>query len=114
MSDITISFPPMAVSRCSKASVLRFKEGTLGANGAGKSTLMKFILGMVHIRSGSIAFQGTGTGGRDRAHGHLFVPEAEEFIELSVEKNLEIGTFFRKPYRDKELLDMRCSPACTV
>ena len=41
--------------------------------------------------------------------GISLVPEGRKiFIELSVEKNLEIGTFFRKrpPERDKELLDM--------
>lgn len=85
----------------------------LGANGAGKSTLMKSILGMVHIDSGSIQFQGQELVGR-KSHeivpmGISLVPEGRKiFIELSVEKNLEIGTFFRKrsPERDKELLDM--------
>ena len=41
--------------------------------------------------------------------GISLVPEGRKiFIELSVEKNLEIGTFFRKrsPERDKQLLDM--------
>lgn len=85
----------------------------LGANGAGKSTLMKSILGMVHIDGGSIQFQGQELVGK-KSHeivpmGISLVPEGRKiFIELSVEKNLEIGTFFRKrsPERDKELLDM--------
>ena len=85
----------------------------LGANGAGKSTLMKSILGMVHIDSGSIQFKGQELVGK-KSHeivpmGISLVPEGRKiFIELSVEKNLEIGTFFRKraPERDKELLDL--------
>ena len=74
----------------------------LGANGAGKSTLMKSILGkgqeLVGKKSHEIVPMGIS-----------LVPEGRKiFIELSVEKNLEIGTFFRKrtPERDKELLDM--------
>ena len=77
----------------------------LGANGAGKSTLMKSILGMVHIDEGSILYKGH----EIVPMGISLVPEGRKiFIELSVEKNLEIGTFFRKrtPERDKELLDM--------
>ena len=78
-----------------------------------KSTLMKSILGMVHIDEGSILYKGQELVGK-KSHeivpmGISLVPEGRKiFIELSVEKNLEIGTFFRKrpPERDKELLDM--------
>ncbi len=85
----------------------------LGSNGAGKSTLMKSILGMVHIGSGSILYQGNELVGLPShkivPQGISLVPEGRKiFVELSVEKNLEIGTFFRtRPKsRDKELLDM--------
>ena len=85
----------------------------LGANGAGKSTLMKSILGMVHVESGSIQFKGQELIGK-KSHeivpmGISLVPEGRKiFVDVSVEKNLEIGTFFRKreASRDKELLDM--------
>ena len=85
----------------------------LGANGAGKSTLMKSILGMVTIEQGSIQYQGRELVGK-KSHeivpmGISLVPEGRKiFVEVSVEKNLEIGTFFRKreKSRDKELLDM--------
>ena len=74
---------------------------------------MKSILGMVHIDEGSILYKGQELVGK-KSHeivpmGISLVPEGRKiFIELSVEKNLEIGTFFRKrpPERDKELLDM--------
>ncbi|MCI8743214.1 MAG: ABC transporter ATP-binding protein [Lachnospiraceae bacterium] len=85
----------------------------LGANGAGKSTLMKSILGMVTIEGGSIRFKGQELVGK-KSHeivpmGISLVPEGRKiFVDLTVEKNLEIGTFFRKRERsrDRELLDM--------
>ena len=85
----------------------------LGANGAGKSTLMKSILGMVTIEGGSVQFKGQELVGK-KSHeivpmGISLVPEGRKiFVDVTVEKNLEIGTFFRKREmaRDKELLDM--------
>lgn len=85
----------------------------LGSNGAGKSTLMKSILGMVHIDSGSILYQGKELVGLPSHKivpmGISLVPEGRKiFVNVSVEQNLEIGTFFRKrpKSRDKELQDM--------
>ena len=85
----------------------------LGANGAGKSTLMKSILGMVKIESGSIKFKDQELVGK-KIHeivpmGISLVLEGRKiFIDVSVEENLNIGTFFRKrpAARDKELRDM--------
>lgn len=85
----------------------------LGANGAGKSTLMKSILGMVKIEGGSIKFKDQELVGK-KSHeivpmGISLVPEGRKiFIDVSVEENLNIGTFFRKrpAARDKELRDM--------
>ena len=85
----------------------------LGANGAGKSTLMKSILGMVTIEGGSVQFKGQELVGK-KSHeivpmGISLVPEGRKiFVDVTVEKNLEIGTFFRRreKARDKELLDM--------
>lgn len=85
----------------------------LGANGAGKSTFMKSILGMVNIESGSIRYKGQEIVGK-KSHeivpmGISLVPEGRKiFVDVTVEKNLEIGTFFRKrpASRDKKLLDM--------
>lgn len=85
----------------------------LGSNGAGKSTLMKSILGMVHIDNGSIEYQGQNIVGMPSHKivpmGISLVPEGRKiFVDVSVENNLEIGTYFRKreKSRDKELLDM--------
>lgn len=100
-----------------KGISLEIKKGEivslLGANGAGKSTLMKSILGMVTIESGSVQFEDQELVGK-KSHeivpmGISLVPEGRKiFVDVTVEKNLEIGTFFRKreKSRDKELLDM--------
>lgn len=96
---------------------LEIKKGEivslLGANGAGKSTLMKSILGMVTIEGGSVQFKEQELVGK-KSHeivpmGISLVPEGRKiFVDVSVENNLDIGTFFRKreKSRDKELLDM--------
>lgn len=79
----------------------------LGANGAGKSTLMKSILGMVTIEGGSIRFRDQELVGK-KSHeivpmGISLVPEGRKiFVDLTVEKNLEIGTFFRKRERSRD------------
>lgn len=85
----------------------------LGATGAGKSTLMKSILGMVKIEQGSILYKGSELVGKKSYQivpmGISLVPEGRKiFVDVSVENNLEIGTYFRKreKSRDKELLDM--------
>ena len=43
----------------------------LGASGAGKSTLLKSIIGMVHIESGSVKYQGEELVGRK---SHEIIP----------------------------------------
>lgn len=103
--------------RALKGISLEVKKGEivslLGANGAGKSTFMKSILGMVNIESGSIQYKGQEIVGR-KSHeivpmGISLVPEGRKiFVDVTVEKNLEVGTSFRKrpASRDKELLDM--------
>ena len=56
----------------------------LGANGAGKSTLLKSIIGMVHIESGSVKYQGEELVGR-KSHeiipmGISIVPEGRKIF----------------------------------
>jgi branched-chain amino acid transport system ATP-binding protein len=81
-------------------------EGTtvamIGANGAGKSTLMKAIAGTVPIGGGDIRFDGRslrGVSAYDRvASGISLVPEGRRiFRSLSVEENLEVGSYRRRP-----------------
>jgi len=73
----------------------------LGSNGAGKSTTMKTILGMVHLRAGSILFQNEPIGGLPASfiisQGIATVPEGRRiFPLLTVEENLQIGAYVRK------------------
>jgi ABC-type branched-subunit amino acid transport system ATPase component len=76
--------------------------GIIGANGAGKSTSLKTIFGFLRPRSGRIVFDG-----RDIASlaphalkrlGIGYVPQsANVFPQLTVEENLQIGTWiFRR------------------
>jgi branched-chain amino acid transport system ATP-binding protein len=76
--------------------------GIIGANGAGKSTSLKTIFGFLRPRAGRIVFDG-----RDIASlpphalkrlGIGYVPQsANVFPQLTVEENLQIGTWiFRR------------------
>lgn len=78
----------------------------LGANGAGKSTLMKSVIGMVHIDSGQIEYDGQDLVGQPShtiiPKGISIVPEGRKiFADATVSENLEIGTYTRK--KNKEL-----------
>ena len=74
----------------------------IGSNGAGKSTLFKSICGMVQPRSGSIYFKGQDLRGLAPARitelGVAMVPEGRRlFRSLSVEENLILGGYVRRP-----------------
>ncbi len=84
----------------------------VGPNGAGKSTLLKSIIGYVKPSRGKIFLNGKDISGinPDEAVrlGIVYVPERKRiFPELSVEKNLLIGSYIRGIDRDrsKELLE---------
>jgi branched-chain amino acid transport system ATP-binding protein len=68
----------------------------IGPNGAGKSTVFKAIFGMLAVRSGRIALDGTDitnwTPRRMLEAGVIYVPQGRNiFPELSVLHNLELG-----------------------
>src|SRR4051812_45057753 len=68
----------------------------LGRNGVGKTTLLKSLMGLVPIRSGSIAFAGQpiahATPYQRARAGIGFVPQGREiFARLTVEENLRMG-----------------------
>lgn len=68
----------------------------LGRNGVGKSTTLKSIVGLIHIKSGSISFKNREVLGL-RPHklarlGIGYVPEERRiFPKLTVRENLQIG-----------------------
>ena len=74
----------------------------IGANGAGKSTLLKAISGALPVRHGAIRLREHSLG-RDSAaqvvrKGIALVPEGRRmFPSLSVEENLQIGAYARRP-----------------
>jgi branched-chain amino acid transport system ATP-binding protein len=74
----------------------------IGANGAGKSTLLRTICGLLPRSSGRIRFDGRPLEGvpthRRIALGIVMVPEGRHiFPSLSVEENLLIGAYRRRP-----------------
>src|ERR1700732_5218039 len=73
----------------------------MGRNGVGKTTLLKSIMGLLPVRSGRVAFDGTDLGGRrpeERAAcGIGYVPQGREtFPNLTVSENLRVG-FLGRP-----------------
>ncbi|AYM97020.1 amino acid/amide ABC transporter ATP-binding protein 2 (HAAT family) [Acidovorax sp. 62] len=72
----------------------------LGRNGVGKTTLLKSLMGLVPIKSGSIAFDGQPIDKAtpyDRARAGIgFVPQGREiFGRLTVEENLRMGLAYK-------------------
>jgi urea transport system ATP-binding protein len=73
----------------------------MGRNGMGKTTLLKCLMGLLPVRSGSVAFEGVDLLKRPaevRAQlGIGYVPQGREiFSHLTVEENLRIGVGIRK------------------
>jgi len=78
----------------------------LGPNGAGKSTAMKAMLGLINLKSGTVAIDGkdiSNLSPQDRVkQGISFVPQTRNvFTGLSVKENLEMGAFLRKEDLEK-------------
>jgi ABC-type branched-subunit amino acid transport system ATPase component len=90
--DINLTVRPGEVVAC------------IGPNGAGKTTTLRAISGMIHTRSGKVAFQGrdiTNKRAEDIAHrGLVHIPEGRGlFPTLSVEDTLRLvsNTLGREP-----------------
>jgi len=74
----------------------------IGANGAGKSTFLKTLCGLMRTPPESVTFEGRPIGGAPASEivkqGIAMVPEGRRlFRSLSVEENLRIGAFARRP-----------------
>jgi branched-chain amino acid transport system ATP-binding protein len=74
----------------------------IGANGAGKSTLLRAVAGVLRPSRGSIRLDGrdiTAMPAHERvAAGIALVPEGRRlFPSLTVEENLLVGTYSRRP-----------------
>jgi len=72
----------------------------LGPNGAGKTTLVNAIARLLPIRRGALRFAGedvTALAAQDMCNrGVALIPEGRRlFVKLSVEENLELGSFRR-------------------
>ena len=76
----------------------------IGANGAGKSTFLKTITGLLKAPRKAVRFEGRDIGGmpahRIAQTGIAMVPEGRRlFASLSVEENLKMGAYTRRPGR---------------
>lgn len=77
----------------------------IGSNGAGKSTFLKSVAGLLRPRAaGQILYRGEPVGGAAAASivgkGIALVPEGRRlFASLSVEENLLLGAFSKRPGR---------------
>jgi urea transport system ATP-binding protein len=72
----------------------------LGRNGVGKTTLLKSLMGVVPVRSGRVAFEGTDitreTPYQRARRGIGYVPQGREiFSRLTVQENLAMGLAYR-------------------
>jgi branched-chain amino acid transport system ATP-binding protein len=76
----------------------------IGANGAGKTTFLRSVAGVLPVPAAAVSFGGDAVGGRP-AHelaerGIVMVPEGRRiFPSLSVEENLLVGSYRRRPGR---------------
>lgn len=74
----------------------------IGANGAGKSTFLKTVAGLLKTKRDAVAFDGQPIGGLPAGkivqRGLALVPEGRRlFPSLSVEENLLMGAYTRRP-----------------
>lgn len=81
----------------------------IGSNGAGKSTMLKTICGLLPATAGSVRFDGADLADT-KAHmvvraGLVYVPaERHLFPQMGVQENLYLGSYPRRP--DKDRLDL--------
>ena len=85
---------------------LKVEEGeiyaVIGANGAGKSTFLRTIAGVLSPRRGRVLFEGKPVDHMAThmrvVHGIYMVPEGRRvFPSLTVDENLEIGGYRKRP-----------------
>ena len=74
----------------------------IGANGAGKSTVLNTVCGLLMPKTGSVEFNGTNihsvASHKVLSLGLSQVPEGRRiFQQMTVEENLEMGAYIRKP-----------------
>jgi len=94
------------------SGVFPSKEVTtiIGPNGAGKSTFIKAIFGLARVTGGTILLDGTPVRPDARTLvklGVAYVPQVRNvFATLTVQENLEIGTYVRSAGSVERVMDL--------
>jgi branched-chain amino acid transport system ATP-binding protein len=102
VDDLEVAYGPITALHGVSMTIAAGETVTvIGANGAGKSTLLKSICGILRPRAGSIAFEGSLTGGLPPSklaqRGLALVPEGRHvFPEMTVRENLDLGAYHRR------------------
>ena len=114
LTDVTIAFEGVnAVENVSFAVERGDYLVMVGENGSGKSTLVRAMLGLVHPKSGRIAY---GEGLRREQIGYLpqqtaaqrdFPASVEEVVRSGCANQLGRNCFYNKKLRDKALEKIR-------
>lgn len=78
----------------------------IGANGAGKTTTLNTVAGLMRSTTGSIDFLGKSISGlpahKTVSEGLALVPEGRRiFLQMTVQENLEMGSYTRKSMEEK-------------
>jgi len=107
VSDLTVAYGRVEALRGVSLNVPAGGIVTvIGSNGAGKTTLLSAISGLVRRRSGEILYEGRplpAAPHRVVAAGIVQVPEGRRvFSTLTVEENLLMGAFLRRPAEVRE------------
>ncbi len=101
VTDLKVAYGKIVAVKGISLTVNKGEIVTLiGSNGAGKSTTLRTISGLLHPKSGSIAFKGEAIHGREGhevvAKGICQSPEGRRiFPKMTVAENLDLGAFLR-------------------
>jgi branched-chain amino acid transport system ATP-binding protein len=87
----------------------------IGSNGAGKTTLFRAVCGLMRTARGTVSFDGRRISGRRAFEiardGLAYVPANRHlFPDMSVDENLDLGAYPRRPRRDRRGLVLELFP----
>ncbi|HYH48165.1 MAG TPA: ABC transporter ATP-binding protein [Acidimicrobiia bacterium] len=112
LRDVTASYGEITAVRSVSLTVSAGESVALiGRNGAGKSTILRLAAGVVQPLSGDVRVKGRSVVGsppeRRVSDGIVLVPEGRGiFPALTVDENLRMGAFWRRPDRSQTATEL--------